>query len=52
MSVRSFLIFGLWVHHMFTTGIPHMALGFFSAASTLVAIPTAVQVFAWIGTLW
>ncbi len=48
----AFLSFGLWVHHMFTTGIPHMALGFFSAASTLVAIPTAVQVFAWIGTLW
>ncbi|MFV0623193.1 cytochrome c oxidase subunit I [Sphingomonas sp. ac-8] len=48
----AFLSFGLWVHHMFTTGIPHMALGFFSAASTLVAIPTAVQIFAWIGTLW
>jgi cytochrome c oxidase subunit I+III len=46
------LSFGLWVHHMFTVGIPHMALAFFSAASTLVAIPTAVQVFAWIGTLW
>ncbi len=47
-----FLSFGLWVHHMFVTGIPHMALGFFSAASTLVAVPTGVQVFAWIGTLW
>lgn len=46
------LSFGLWVHHMFTVGIPHMALAFFSAASTLVAIPTAVQVFAWIATLW
>jgi len=48
----AFLSFGLWVHHMFTTGIPHMALGFFSATSALVALPTAVQVFAWIGTLW
>jgi cytochrome c oxidase subunit I+III len=47
-----FLSFGLWVHHMFTTGIPHLGLAFFSAASTLVAVPTAVQVFAWIGTLW
>jgi len=47
-----FLSFGLWVHHMFTVGIPHMALGFFSAASALVAVPTAVQVFAWIGTMW
>lgn len=48
----AFLSFGLWVHHMFTTGIPHMGLAFFSAASTLVAVPTAVQIFAWIGTLW
>ncbi|MFZ2996707.1 cytochrome c oxidase subunit I [Sphingobium sp.] len=48
----AFLSLGLWVHHMFTTGIPHMALGFFSAASALVAVPTAVQIFAWIGTLW
>ena len=47
-----FLSFGLWVHHMFTTGIPHMALAFFSAASALVAVPTAVQIFAWIGTMW
>ncbi|TVR08703.1 MAG: cytochrome c oxidase subunit I [Salinarimonadaceae bacterium] len=46
------LSFGIWVHHMFTTGIPHMALAFFSAASTLVAVPTAVQIFAWIGTIW
>lgn len=47
-----FLSFGLWVHHMFTTGIPHMALAFFSAASTLVAVPTGVQIFAWLATLW
>ncbi|EQB05514.1 hypothetical protein L288_12780 [Sphingobium quisquiliarum P25] len=48
----AFLSFGLWVHHMFTVGIPHMALAFFSAASTLVAVPTGVQIFAWLGTLW
>ncbi len=48
----AFLSFGLWVHHMFTVGIPHMALMFFSAASTLVAVPTGVQIFAWLGTLW
>ena len=47
----AFLSFGLWVHHMFTTGIPHLALAFFSAASMLVAVPTAIQVFAWIATL-
>ncbi|MGQ7793176.1 cytochrome c oxidase subunit I [Faunimonas sp. B44] len=47
----AFLSFGLWVHHMFTVGIPHLALGFFSAASTAVVFPTAVQIFAWLGTL-
>src|SRR5690606_1987383 len=47
-----FLSFGLWVHHMFTVGIPLLALAFFSAASMAVAIPTSIQVFAWIATLW
>ncbi|MFB9970134.1 cytochrome c oxidase subunit I [Pseudoroseomonas cervicalis] len=51
LIAMGFLSFGLWVHHMFTVGIPHMALGFFSAASMAVAIPTAVQVFAWLATL-
>ncbi|WP_207462587.1 cytochrome c oxidase subunit I [Azospirillum sp. SYSU D00513] len=47
-----FLSFGLWVHHMFATGIPQLSLAFFSAASTLVAIPSGIQVFGWIATLW
>lgn len=47
-----FISFGLWVHHMFTVGIPHLALVFFSAASMFVAVPTAVQFFAWLATLW
>lgn len=44
--------FGLWVHHMFTTGIPHLANNFFTAASIMIAIPSGVQVFCWIATLW
>ncbi len=47
-----FISFGLWVHHMFTVGIPHLALVFFSAASMFVALPTAIQFFAWLTTLW
>ncbi|MDT8387820.1 MAG: cytochrome c oxidase subunit I [Thiogranum sp.] len=46
-----FLSFGLWVHHMFTTGLPSVSLGFFSAASEAVAIPTGVQIFCFIATL-
>jgi cytochrome c oxidase subunit I len=47
-----FLSFGLWVHHMFATGMPNISLGFFSAASEAVAIPTAVQIFVFIATIW
>jgi|TARA_R100000501_G_scaffold1440_2_gene4354 cytochrome c oxidase subunit I+III len=51
LIAQAFISFGLWVHHMFTTGIPHLSLAFFSAASLLVVIPTAIQVFSWLATL-
>ena len=47
----AFVSFGIWVHHMFTVGIPHLALAFFSAGTAIVAVPTAVQIFAWLATL-
>jgi cytochrome c oxidase subunit I+III len=46
-----FLSFGLWVHHMFATGLPQISLAFFSAASGAVAIPTGVQIFVFIATM-
>ena len=46
-----FLSFGLWVHHMFATGLPQISLAFFSAASEAVAIPTAVQIFVFLATM-
>jgi cytochrome c oxidase subunit I len=46
-----FISFGLWVHHMFTTGLPAISLGFFSAASEAVAIPTGIQLFVFIATV-
>ncbi|MEQ8849483.1 cytochrome c oxidase subunit I [Botrimarina sp.] len=46
-----FLSFGLWVHHMFTTGLPGVTLGVFSAASQAVAIPTGIQLFCFLATL-
>ena len=48
----AFIGFGLWVHHMFATPIPQMGQSFFSAASMMIAIPTGVQIFCWIATLW
>src|SRR5262245_49136951 len=47
----AFVSFGIWGHHMFTVGIPHLALAFFAAGSAIVAVPTAVQIFAWLATL-
>ena len=44
--------FGVWLHHMFATGIPFLALAFFSGASFAIAIPSAIAVFAWIATIW
>ncbi|MBB3898533.1 cytochrome c oxidase subunit I [Roseococcus suduntuyensis] len=49
--VLGFLSFLIWAHHMFTVGIPHLSLAFFSFGSALVAVPTAVQIFAWLATL-
>ncbi|MCA9113369.1 MAG: cbb3-type cytochrome c oxidase subunit I, partial [Planctomycetaceae bacterium] len=40
--------FALWVHHMFTVGLPQIAMSFFAAASILIAIPAGIQIFAWI----
>jgi len=46
------LAFGLWVHHMFATGLPRVGYSFFTAASMSVAIPTGLQIFCWIATMW
>ncbi|HXD47491.1 MAG TPA: cbb3-type cytochrome c oxidase subunit I, partial [Gemmatimonadaceae bacterium] len=44
--------FGVWVHHMFATGLPQLSISFFSAASMTVSIPSAITIFAWLATMW
>jgi cytochrome c oxidase subunit I len=52
-SVATMILgFGVWVHHMFATGLPGLGLAFFSGASIAITIPSAVAVFAWIATIW
>jgi cytochrome c oxidase subunit 1 len=46
------LAFGLWVHHMFATGLPQLGASFFTGASILIAIPTGLQFFCWLATIW
>lgn len=45
-----FISFGVWAHHMFSTGMPALSAGFFSAASMSVSVPAGIQIFAWIAT--
>jgi cytochrome c oxidase subunit 1 len=47
-----FFAFGLWVHHMFATPIPELGQSLFTAASMLIAIPTGVQIFCWLVTMF
>jgi cytochrome c oxidase subunit 1 len=48
----AFFAFGLWVHHMFATPVPELGQSLFTAASMVIAIPTGVQIFCWIATIW
>jgi cytochrome c oxidase subunit I+III len=52
LVTTAFMGFGLWVHHMFATGVPQLGQGFFTAASMMIAIPSGVQIFCWIATLF
>ena len=44
--------FGVWGHHMFTTGIDPRVLLSFMAVSIAIAIPSAIKVFNWLTTMW
>jgi cytochrome c oxidase subunit 1 len=48
----AFLGFGVWSHHMFTTGMGPIADTFFALSTMLIAIPTGVKIFNWMGTIW
>jgi cytochrome c oxidase subunit 1 len=48
----AFLGFGVWAHHMFTTGLGPTANSAFAATTMIIALPTGVKIFNWIGTMW
>jgi cytochrome c oxidase subunit I+III len=52
MVATGFLGFGLWVHHMFAAGVPQLGASFFTAASMMIAIPSGIQIFCWVATIW
>ena len=47
-----FLGWGVWAHHMFTTGLGPVAVSAFSLSTMLIAIPTGVKIFNWIATVY
>lgn len=52
IAAIAFLSYIVWVHHMFTTGVPLMAQLFFMYTTMLIAVPTGVKVFNWVATMF
>src|SRR6516165_1043734 len=47
-----FLGWGVWVHHMFATGLGPVAISAFGLSTMLIAVPTGVKIFNWLGTVY
>jgi cytochrome c oxidase subunit 1 len=47
-----FIGFGVWSHHMFTSGMGPLAEVGFGVSTMIIAVPTGVKIFNWIGTIW
>jgi cytochrome c oxidase subunit I len=47
-----FLGWGVWAHHMFATGIGPVAQSAFGVTTMIIAVPTGVKIFNWLGTVW
>jgi cytochrome c oxidase subunit 1 len=48
----AFMSWGVWAHHMYTTGLGSIANSAFGLSTILIAIPTGIKIFNWLGTLW
>jgi cytochrome c oxidase subunit I len=48
----AFISFSVWAHHMFTVGMSSYGNTFFTVTSMIVAVPTGIKIFNWLGTMW
>ncbi len=47
-----FISFSVWAHHMFTVGMSSYGNTFFTITSMIIAVPTGIKIFNWLGTMW
>jgi cytochrome c oxidase subunit 1 len=47
-----FMSWGVWAHHMYTTGLGTVANSAFGISTILISVPTGIKIFNWLATMW
>ena len=50
--IIAFMGWMVWSHHMFTVGLGPVANSVFTVTTMMIAVPTGIKVFNWMGTMW